>query len=58
MTYEVRKDGRVYMGTEHESCRYTPEIEASMQAAGYDIYIDGKKQPKRKPPTIKRRPRK
>lgn len=58
MTYEVRKDGRVYMGTEHESCRYPPEIEASMQAAGYDIYIDGKKQPKRKPPTIKRRPRK
>ena len=58
MTYEVRKDGRVYMGTEHESCRYSPEVEASMQAAGYDIYIDGKKQPKRKPPTIKRRPRK
>ena len=29
MTYEVRKDGRTYMGTEHESCRYPPEIEAS-----------------------------
>lgn len=57
MTYEVRKDGRTYMSTEHDSCRYPPEIEASMQAAGYDIYIDGKKQPKRKLPAEKRRPR-
>ena len=48
MTYEVRKGGRTYMGTEYESCRYPPEIDASMQAAGYDIDIDGKKQPKRR----------
>lgn len=55
MTYEVRKGGRTYMGTEHESCRYPPETEASMQAAGYDIYIDGKKQPKRRLQPQKRR---
>lgn len=48
MIYEVRKDGRTYMGTDHESCRYPPEIEASIQAAGYDIYINGKRQPKRR----------
>lgn len=36
MIYEVRKDG------------YPPEIEASIQAAGYDIYINGKRQPKRR----------
>ena len=49
MTYEVKKDGQIYMSTKYESCRYHPETEASIQAAGYDIYIDGKKQPKRKP---------
>lgn len=49
MIYEVRKDGQTYMGTDHESCRYPPEIEASIQAAGYDIYINGKRQPKRRP---------
>ena len=46
MTYEVRKGGKTYMSTEHESCRYPPETEASIQAAGYDIYIDGKRLPK------------
>ncbi len=56
MTYEVRKDGRTYMHAEHKNGCYPPETEASMQAAGYDIYIDGKKQPKRKPPTVKRKP--
>lgn len=50
MTYEVRKNGQTYMGTDHESCRYPQEIEASIQAAGYDIYINGKRQPKRRPP--------
>lgn len=49
MTYEVRKNGRTYMGTDHESCRYSPEVEASIQAAGYDIYINGKRQPRRRP---------
>ena len=48
MTYEVRKDGRIYMSTEYECCRYPPETEASIQSAGYDIYIDGKKLPKRR----------
>lgn len=46
--YEVRKNGHTYMGTEYEACRYPPEAEASIQAAGYDIFINGKKLPKRK----------
>lgn len=58
MIYEVRKNGRTYMGTDFESCRYPPEVEASMQVAGYNIYIDGKKQPKRRLQTEKRRARK
>lgn len=43
------------METDHESCRYTPEIEASIQAAGYDIYINGKKQPRRKQTASRKR---
>ena len=53
MRYEVRKGGRAYMGTDHDACRYPPEVEAGIQAAGYDIYIDGKRQPKRRPPATK-----
>ena len=49
MTYEVRKGGRVYMSTKHASCQYPPATEASIQAAGYDIYIDGKRQKKARP---------
>ena len=49
MTYEVRKGGRVYMSTKHAGCRYPPETETSIQAAGYDIYIDGKRQKKARP---------
>lgn len=41
--YEVRKDGKVYMSTVHDGCRYPPEVEASIQAAGYVIYVDGKR---------------
>lgn len=43
MIYQVRKDGQIFMETTSEKCRYSPSIEASMQAAGYDIYIDGKR---------------
>lgn len=46
MTYEVRKDGQVYMSATHESCRYPPAVEAGILAAGFDIYIDGKRQKK------------
>lgn len=42
MIYEVRKNGRVYMHTPDERCRYAPDIEAAMIEAGYSIYIDGK----------------
>lgn len=55
MIYEVRKDGQVYMQTTDEKCRYSPEIEASMQEAGYEIYIDGKRLKKQKPPAKGRR---
>lgn len=53
--YEVRKDGKVYMSTTYERCRYTPEREASIQAAGYVIYIDGKRLAKVKPEKKARR---
>lgn len=48
MTYEVRKAGQVYMQTSDECCRYPARIEAEMQKAGYEIYIDGKKLKKQK----------
>lgn len=47
MMYEVRRNGRAVMGTDYESCRYTPEVEAQLQAAGYEIYINGKRLTKR-----------
>ena len=49
MTYEVKKGGRTYMSTQHESCRYPPPVEATIQAAGYDIFVDGKRQKKARP---------
>ena len=49
MTYEVKKGGRTYMSTRHESCRYPPTVEATIQAAGYDIFVDGKRQKKARP---------
>ena len=54
MTYEVKKGGRTYMSTfvmstRHESCRYPPTVEATVQAAGYDIFVDGKRQKKARP---------
>lgn len=47
MKYEVRKGGRVYMTS--DSFRYPPDVEASIQEAGYDIYIDGKRLKKVRP---------
>ena len=49
MTYEVKKGGRTYMSTQHDACRYPPAVEASIQAAGYDIFVDGKRQKKARP---------
>lgn len=42
MIYEVRKDGRVYMHTTDERCRYSPGTEAAMMEASYSIYINAK----------------
>lgn len=55
MIYEVRRGGKPFMQTTHEKCRYSPEIEASMQEARYEIYIDGKRLKKQKPPVKGRR---
>lgn len=55
MIYEVRRNGQPLMQTTHEKCRYSPETEASMQEAGYEIYIDGKRLKKQKPPVKGRR---
>lgn len=49
MKYEVRKGGRVYMSTQHPACRYPPAVEASIQEAGYDIFVDGKRKKKAQP---------
>lgn len=49
MTYEVRKGDWTYMSTQHAACRYPPAVEASIQAAGYDIFVDGKRQKKVRP---------
>lgn len=43
MRYEIRKDGRVYMTTTDPKATYPPEVERSMQRAGYEICVDGKK---------------
>ena len=40
--FEVIRDGRVMMSTQHKSCIYPVEILLSMQAAGYKFRIDGK----------------
>lgn len=49
MTYEVRKGGRTYMSTQHPACTYPPTVEASIQAAGYDIFVDGNRKKKARP---------
>ena len=48
MIYEVKKDGRGYMRTTDKRAVYPAAVERSIQAAGYDIYIDGRKKPYRK----------
>lgn len=55
--YEVRKNGVVYMSTEYEQYRYPPSVEASIQAAGYVIYVDGKRLAKAKASDAKKRGR-
>ena len=52
--FEVIRDGRVMMSTQHKSCIYPVEILLSMQAAGYKFRMDGKAwrppKPEKKPP--------
>lgn len=55
--YEVRKNGVVYMSTRYEQYRYPPSVEASIQAAGYVIYVDGKRLAKVKASDAKKRGR-
>lgn len=43
MEYEVKRNGKVIMNTNHEECRYPQETEREMQEAGLDIFIDGQK---------------
>lgn len=43
MRYEVKKGGRTYMATTDPKATYPPEVERSMQRAGYEIFVDGKK---------------
>lgn len=40
--FEVLRDGRVLMSTEHESCIYPNETLLSMQTAGYKFRLNGK----------------
>ena len=49
MTYEVKKGGRTYRSTQHESWRYPPTVEAPIQAAGDDIFVAGTRQIKARP---------
>ncbi|MCL2284839.1 MAG: hypothetical protein FWC32_00575 [Firmicutes bacterium] len=40
--FEVIRDGRVMMSTEHKSCIYPTGILLAMQSAGYKFRMDGK----------------
>jgi len=40
--FEVIRDGRVYMSTDHKSCIYSNDILLLMQAAGYKFRMNGK----------------
>ena len=55
--FEVVRDGRVYMSTNHKSCIYPNDILLSMQAAGYKFRMNGKawrpKKPEKKPNAVK-----
>ena len=55
--FEVIRDGRVLMSTDHKSCIYPNEILLSMQAAGYKFRMEGKawrpEKLEKKPNTVK-----
>lgn len=41
--YEIRKDGVVCCASSLPYCGYSPQIIKEMQAAGFELYADGKK---------------
>lgn len=41
--YEIRKDGVVCCASHLPLCGYSPQIVKEMQAAGFELYADGKK---------------
>lgn len=43
MRYEVKKAGKVYYTTDAYKPPYNRKMEKAIQAAGYEIYVDGKK---------------
>lgn len=43
MRYEVKKDGKTYMVATERRAAYPASIERSLQRAGYEIYVDGKR---------------
>lgn len=43
MLYEVKKDGQVVYTTKADAPPYDRKTEKSMQNAGYEIFVDGKK---------------
>ena len=47
--YEIRKDGVVCCHSYLENCGYSSQTIKEMQAAGFELYADGKKvKPRRK----------
>lgn len=46
MRYEVRKDGKTYMVATDRRAAYPASIVRSLQRAGFEIYVDGKKKRK------------
>lgn len=41
--YEIRKDGVVCCASSLPYCGYSPQTLKEMQAAGFELYADGKK---------------
>ena len=41
-TYEIRKDGRIYVRSTAPDCGYTATQLKNLRAAGYRLYADGK----------------
>lgn len=41
--YEIRKDGVVCCSSFLPLCGYSPQLIKQMQAAGFELYADGKK---------------